>query len=522
MEEYAIYLRKSRADLEAEARGEGETLARHRAALTALADRCGYHVARIYQEIASGDTIAARPQMQALLSAVQQGAYAGVIVNDADRLARGNGADQALISQAFVSTGTLIITPFKVYDPSSPQDEDFFDFSLFMARFEYKQIKRRMQTGRARSAAEGNYQSGPAPYGYSVVKNQARSGYTLEIIPQQAEVVRLIYSWYVAGDGKNTIAHRLNDMGCTTAKGMPWIPSSVWVILKSRVYIGDYVYKKHRFVVTYEDGVRRTHREKNDSPIVVEGCFPAIVDRALWDRAQAMLSSHESPAVKYGVHLANPLSGLARCALCGRLMTGVWHSKKYSIGCRTPGCPTVGCYMTGVEDVVLDGLRAWVRKYEPLAAASAAAVPASAVDPAGESAQPTPQQQEADALRRQLDALNTQLPRLYDFLEQGIYDPQTFVARRAALEEKISALTSRLESLASQPTEAELIVSLLPQIHTVLDAYPLVTDAAEKNRLLKSVLSGIEYTRTHDARGRFSGDPATFVSLHLLPLHPRQ
>ena len=34
---YAIHLRKSRADLEAEARGEGESLARHRARLLAFA-----------------------------------------------------------------------------------------------------------------------------------------------------------------------------------------------------------------------------------------------------------------------------------------------------------------------------------------------------------------------------------------------------------------------------------------------------------------------------------------------------
>ena len=36
MEQYALYLRKSRADMDAEARGEGETLAKHRAALTLL------------------------------------------------------------------------------------------------------------------------------------------------------------------------------------------------------------------------------------------------------------------------------------------------------------------------------------------------------------------------------------------------------------------------------------------------------------------------------------------------------
>ena len=37
MEQYALYLRKSRADVEAEARGEGETLSKHRAALTEYA-----------------------------------------------------------------------------------------------------------------------------------------------------------------------------------------------------------------------------------------------------------------------------------------------------------------------------------------------------------------------------------------------------------------------------------------------------------------------------------------------------
>ena len=39
MDKYAIYLRKSRADLEAEKLGEGETLARHKKILTELASR---------------------------------------------------------------------------------------------------------------------------------------------------------------------------------------------------------------------------------------------------------------------------------------------------------------------------------------------------------------------------------------------------------------------------------------------------------------------------------------------------
>ena len=47
MKEYCMYLRKSRADAEAEARGEGETLARHRSILAELANKQKLNVTKI-------------------------------------------------------------------------------------------------------------------------------------------------------------------------------------------------------------------------------------------------------------------------------------------------------------------------------------------------------------------------------------------------------------------------------------------------------------------------------------------
>ena len=46
---YALYLRKSRVDLEAEAHGEGDTLARHRKTLLALAAAQQLNVTHIYE-----------------------------------------------------------------------------------------------------------------------------------------------------------------------------------------------------------------------------------------------------------------------------------------------------------------------------------------------------------------------------------------------------------------------------------------------------------------------------------------
>lgn len=87
MTAYAIYLRKSRVDLEAEAAGSGDTLARHRNTLLELAAARQLSVSKIYEEVVSGDTIAARPQMQQLLSDVEAGRWEGVLVMEVERLA---------------------------------------------------------------------------------------------------------------------------------------------------------------------------------------------------------------------------------------------------------------------------------------------------------------------------------------------------------------------------------------------------------------------------------------------------
>lgn len=138
--EYCIYLRKSRADMDAEAHGEGETLARHEKLLLEVAKRKELNITQIHREIVSGDTIVARPVMQHLLQEVRDGRWAGVLVVEVERLARGETIDQGIVAQTFTSTETKIITPIKDYDPTNEFDEEYFEFGLFMSRREYKSL----------------------------------------------------------------------------------------------------------------------------------------------------------------------------------------------------------------------------------------------------------------------------------------------------------------------------------------------------------------------------------------------
>lgn len=205
MEQYAKYLRKSRFDRDYAELSIEETLKRHEAILDKLAGDRGFCIARTYYEVVSGESIAARPEIQKLLEEVNAGVYAGVLVVDVERLARGNGADQAYISQVFQFSGTKIITPAKTYDPSDEFDEEYFEFGLFMSRREYKTINRRLIRGRDSSAAEGKYLGSIAPYGYSRRKLENEKGYTLEENPAEAEVVKKSFLCISAAAGQRTL-----------------------------------------------------------------------------------------------------------------------------------------------------------------------------------------------------------------------------------------------------------------------------------------------------------------------------
>ena len=246
--EYCMYLRKSRLDLEAESHGQGDTLARHRAALYELAQRMGITITHIYEEVVSGETIQARPQMKALLRDVEAGRWKGVLCMEVERLARGNTADQGLVADTFKYSNTLIVTPMKVYDPTDEYDEEFFEFGLFRSRMEYRTINRRLQRGREASLREGKYIAGAAPYGYERYKLPKQKGYSLRVIPDQAEIVKRIFRWYVFGEvqpdgstmqlGSFTISKKLDSLGIPSPSGGKWPPCTVKGIITNPTYIG--------------------------------------------------------------------------------------------------------------------------------------------------------------------------------------------------------------------------------------------------------------------------------------------
>ncbi|MCZ8518394.1 hypothetical protein [Paenibacillus sp. KR2-11] len=42
--------------------------------------------------------------------------------------------DQGIVARTFKYSSTLIITPMRTYDPNNLNDEEYFEFGLFMSR----------------------------------------------------------------------------------------------------------------------------------------------------------------------------------------------------------------------------------------------------------------------------------------------------------------------------------------------------------------------------------------------------
>ena len=153
----------------------------------------------------------------------------------------------------------------------------------------------RVRAAMRKKAVKGEVLGRP-PYGYKVGSRRR-----LELIPEEAVVVRYIYRLYLQeGMGIRLIARRLNEEGLKTRRGGNWSMVSIRDILRNRVYLGTY----SRF------GVK------------VPGSHPALVQADDFKRVQDRLNARRT---SYTPRVTSRflLSGIAYCGTCGNKLIGV-------------------------------------------------------------------------------------------------------------------------------------------------------------------------------------------------------
>lgn len=505
--QYIIYLRKSRKDMEAEALGQTDTLKRHRAALLSLAESHGLNVVEVCEEVVTGDSIAVRPEVQKVLQLVETGSYAGVLVMEVERLARGDTIDQGIIAQTFKYSNTKIVTPNKVYDPNNEMDEEYFEFGLFMSRREYNTIKRRLSRGKEASLREGKWISGKTPFGWLREKLPNDKGYKLIPHPEQAPILRQIYDWYTgegcARIGSTAIATRLNHLGVSTNSGSAWTASAVLDTLRNPANAGWIKSGGRPETKRIVDGavVVSRPRTRQEDLKLYKGLHDGLISQEQYDKAVALSNSSGSPRGKGAWQTVTSLAGLVRCDQCGRVMVRRPSSggRRDAFMCPSHDCPTVGAWYEEVEGAVLDALHGWLRELDVGDSSSNDdrtlfdALSASVI-----------------ADQKQLSKIEAQEARAYELVETGVYTPEIFLQRSQALAADKQAIISRIEenqrALDEVAHARQARARLAPAVRHVLETYPLAATPQEKNELLKTVLQKVLYHKQSKSHSKSGSD----------------
>lgn len=509
-----IYLRKSRADAEAEIRGEGETLARHEKILLEVAKKQKLSIEKIYKEIVSGETIASRPVMQQLLSEVEQGMWDSVLVVEVERLARGDTIDQGIMSQTFKYSGTKIITPLKMYDPNNEQDEEYFEFGLFMSRREYKTINRRLQKGRELSVKEGKFVGNITPYGYTKEKIKNNKGYTLTPHPDEAPIVKLIYDLYTIGEslpnglnrrlGVSKIVNKLNKLKLPARKGV-WTVPSVRDILINPVYIGKIRWNNRKTVKKIVDGKLKKTRPRSKDVLIAQGLHEPLINENTYTMAQDYISINPSRPTPSEMELTNPIAGLVVCDLCGRKMVRRpynLHNKPASLICNQTSCTNVSSHLHYVEEAIIKALISYA---ESLNTESKKQKQKTHIDI-------NTSKKALEKMEIEMSNSKKQLDNIHDLLEQEIYSIDMFLDRTKTINEKIKILKNDINILSNEIKKVEEKqnekVNLLPKIKQAIEMYNKSTSPGEKNDILKQVLDKVTYLKT--VKNNKISNPANF------------
>lgn len=495
MKKYIKYLRKSRKDIEAEEHGEGDTLAKHDLILTNLYRSMGIKDEQVItlKEIVSGDSIASRPVIQKVLQLVEQGGITGVLVVEVERLARGNTLDQGIISNAFQYSNTKIITPIKTYDPSNEYDQEYFEFGLFMSRREYKTINRRLQRGREISAQEGKFPGSRPPYGYKRKKIENDKGWTLEIVQEQAEVIKYIFDMYVNQNiTPANICKNLDKLNIKPLKSDTWSINSVRDILSNPVYIGKIRWKKRKVVKVIKEGklINTQPVNKENDIILVDGLHTPIIDSKVFELAQQKKKDNNTAPIPGIYNIQNPLAGLIRCAKCKRIMFRV---SKTTLSCTNIKCDNVSSNINIVEKKLLEGLKTWLEGYE-------SEIENIHLPSSSHSDIIKMKKNELKRIEKQLSNCEEKLEKIYDFLEKGIYSVDIFTKRKNKILEEQQELTTKVQTLSAEAEQLEKLektkIELIPKIKNVLNIYNNCINAKQKNELLKTVIDKVEYLKT--------------------------
>lgn len=273
----------------------------------------GFQVSEIFEDSGrSGLTVDGRDGLQRLMQTVQNGSatFASILVYDVSRWGRFQDADEGAYYEYVCSRAGI-----RVHYCAEQFDNDGSIGSVLLKSVkrvmagEYsRELSVKVFAGQCRLIELGFRQGGPAGYGLrrqlvderrtpkgELGRGDRKSLQTDRVVltlgpDEEVQQVHEIYSMFIEhGLPEKEIASRLNGRGLVTDRGTPWTRSSIHQILTNEKYVGNNVFNRVSFKLK-----QKRVRNRPDAWVRADAAYPALVSRAVFDRARAIIDARSS------------------------------------------------------------------------------------------------------------------------------------------------------------------------------------------------------------------------------------
>ena len=243
-----------------------------------------------------------------MMADCRKGRIDKVLVKSVSRFAR-NTKDCLAALRELMSLGVTVYFVKENISTETLTTELMVSVSGALAQQESISISQNQRISYKRRMERGEFITCTAPLGYRLV-----NGKDLEIIPEEAKLIRWIFASYLRGYSTKWIAAQMTEQGIPTVwnRGV-WHEQTIRKILANEKYIGDSLCQKTYTTDTFP--FVRQYNHGNADQYYTENSHPAIIGRESFEKVQALMRKRAERCVT--LHQKSPLSQKMTCEVCG-------------------------------------------------------------------------------------------------------------------------------------------------------------------------------------------------------------
>ena len=268
----------------------------------------GWELVDVYaDEGITGTRMDKREDLNRLLTDCRKGKIDKVLVKSISRFAR-NTRDCLASLRELSRLGVSVQFEKENIDTGTLTTELMVSVSGSLAQQESVSISQNQRMSYQRRMERGEFITCKAPFGYRLI-----DGKRLEVISDEAKLVRWMFNAYLSGHSLEWIAEQMTKTGVSTTDGKPyWQCTTVLYTLTNEKYMGDSLCQK-TFTTAFPFTQRQNHGEADQ--YYIENTHPAIITKGTFEKVQELLRQKSNrqkiPRQIY------PLSRKVYCGQCG-------------------------------------------------------------------------------------------------------------------------------------------------------------------------------------------------------------